>query len=82
MNTHTHDASQRESPPTHSAGSGLLAGEEMSWHPAVLPVPHAQRPHGGSDLHLEQQTHILLTDHRHSAQTQAAGEGPTVVSSL
>lgn len=65
---------QWESPTTHSAGCGLLAAEEVSRHPAVLLVPHAQRPHGGSELHLEQQIHLLLTDQRHSAQTQAAGE--------
>uniref|UniRef100_A0A3P9QHK8 5' exonuclease Apollo n=1 Tax=Poecilia reticulata TaxID=8081 RepID=A0A3P9QHK8_POERE len=50
----------------------------MSRQPVVFPDPHAQRPHGGSDLHLEQPTHLLLPRHCRPAQTQTA-DGPKQV---
>ena len=65
---------QWESHPAHAAGRRLLAGSEVSGCSAVFLEPHAQRPHGGFDLDLEQQAHLLLPHHRHTAQAEAAGE--------
>lgn len=69
---------QRKSHPAHPAGCRLLAGAEVPRDAALLPVPHAQRPHGGSDLHLEQPANILLDRHCWPPQTQAGGEANTM----
>lgn len=65
---------QRESYPAHSASCWLLAGAEVSGDAALLPVSHAQRPHGRSHLHLEQPAHLLLTHYSHPPETQTTGE--------
>lgn len=68
------DVLQREGHTSHSSGRRLLARAEMSERAAVLPVPHALGPHGGSDLHLERPAHLLLPGHRQAAADQAEGE--------
>lgn len=69
-----HHVSQWEGYPSNPAGRRLLVCTQVSGNTVILPLPHAQRPHGGSDLHLEPPAHLLLPHHCHPSPAQTEGE--------